>query len=140
MVNKVVVLGRLGDDPELIEVGESQVCKVSVAVSESYKNRDGEKVETTEWFNCEAWGGLAEIISQYMSKGDLVYFEGKQKTDKWETEDGEKRQATKMRITSFSFLPNNNGDGEEKKKRNKSKSSKKSDPLEDVEEGGGMPF
>lgn len=139
MVNKVIVMGRLGDDPELTSVGDSIVCKVSVAVSESYKKNDGEKIESTEWFNCEAWGGLAEIISQYMSKGDMVYFEGKQKTDKWENEEGEKRQSVKMRITSFSFVPNGNSGSEGKKERNKSR-SKKPDPLGDQEEGGGLPF
>ena len=103
-VNKVILLGRVGQDPEIKLVGETKVAKVSLATSERYKDKSGNKVENTEWHNLELWDGLAKIAESYLKKGSQIYVEGKIKTDKWETDSGEKRSAVKIRVTSLTML------------------------------------
>lgn len=87
-MNKVILVGRLGKDPEVrnLENGAS-VANFTVATSESYKDRTtGEKKEITEWHNIVLWRGLAEIAQKYLHKGDMVYIEGKLRTRSWEKE------------------------------------------------------
>ena len=107
MVNRVTLVGRLGQDPEVKTVGETKVAKLSLATSESYKDNSGNKVENTEWHNLELWDGLAKIAESYLKKGSQIYVEGKIKTDKWETDSGEKRSAVKIRVTSLTMLGGN---------------------------------
>lgn len=85
-INKCIFIGRLGKDPEVRNLDNgSTVASFSIAVSESYKDRTtGEKKETTEWINCVAWRGLAEIAQKYIHKGDQVFVEGKLKTRSYE--------------------------------------------------------
>ncbi len=87
-VNKVILVGRLGKDPEVrnLENGAS-VANFTIATSESYKDKTtGDKKEITEWHNIVLWRGLAEIASKYLHKGDMVYIEGKLRTRSWEKE------------------------------------------------------
>ena len=87
-VNKVILIGRLGKEPEVrnLENG-AVVANFTMATSESYKDKvTGEKKEVTEWHNIVLWRGLAEISQKYLHKGDLVYIEGKLKTRSWEKE------------------------------------------------------
>lgn len=96
-VNKVILLGRLGKDPEVrhLENG-TPVTSFSIATSESYKDRtSGEKVEKTEWHNVVLWRGLAEVAEKYLHKGDQVYIEGKLQTRSWE-KDGVTRYTTEI--------------------------------------------
>jgi single-strand DNA-binding protein len=102
-VNKVILVGFLGKDPETRQVGSSMVSKFSIATTESYKGKDGNKVENTEWHNIEAWGDLATISEKYLKKGSMVYLEGSIRTDSWE-DNGTKKYATKIRATSFTML------------------------------------
>jgi single-strand DNA-binding protein len=109
-LNRVTIIGRLGKDPEERKAGESSVCNFSVAVSEKFKGRDGEMQERTEWVNCVAWSKLAEICSQYLRKGSLVYCEGKLQTRKWEA-DGQTRYATEVRLDGMQMLDAKGGNG-----------------------------
>src|SRR5215510_11829819 len=87
-VNKVILVGRLGKDPEVrnLESGVA-VANFTLATSESYKDKTtGEKKEVTEWHNVVLWRGLAEIAQRYLHKGDMVYVEGKLRTRSWEKE------------------------------------------------------
>lgn len=87
-VNKVILVGRLGKDPEVrhLESGVA-VASFSVATSETYKDRNsGERKEITEWHNVVLWRGLAEVAEKYLNKGDMVYIEGKLRTRSWEKE------------------------------------------------------
>ena len=96
-VNKVILLGRLGKDPEVrhLENG-TPVTSFSIATSESYKDKNsGEKVEKTEWHNIVLWRGLAEVAEKYLHKGDQVYIEGKLQTRSWE-KDGVTRYSTEI--------------------------------------------
>lgn len=109
-LNRVQLIGRLGKDPEgkFTPTGK-QVTHFSVAVSERWKNRDGENKENTEWINVEAWGRLGEVCTQYLRKGSLIYVEGRLKTDKY-TEDGETKYFTKVVAQMVQFLDSRIGD------------------------------
>lgn len=104
-INLVTLGGSVGQDPEVKEVGSSKVATFSIAVNEEYKNKQGEKVQNTHWFNCEAWAGLAGLIEQYVKKGSNVYVQGTLAQDKYEDKDGNKRSAIKVKIRDLQFLP-----------------------------------
>lgn len=104
-VNKVILVGNLGADPEVKYLeGDNAVANVSLATTEAYKNRNGERVEQTEWHDLELWGAQAKIAEQYLKKGSQIYVEGKIKTDKWQDEQGQNRYRTKIRVLSFTML------------------------------------
>ena len=92
-LNKIQIIGNLGRDPEVKTVGSSKVAEFSVAVTEKYNDKDGQKQEKTEWVNVVFWGRQAEICEQYLTKGSSVYIEGKLQTQTWE-KDGEKKYKT----------------------------------------------
>ena len=103
-MNKVILIGRIGNDPELNYVQpENPVANFSLATSESYKNQQGERVENTEWHNIEVWGKLAEVAGKHFKKGELLMVEGKIKTNTYE-KNGEKRYSTKIQLKEFQFL------------------------------------
>ncbi len=103
-VNKVILVGHLGKDPETRHFDNGGVvAKFSLATTETFKDRNGNRTEQTEWHNIEVWGDLAKIAEQYLRKGKLVYVEGSIKTDSWE-DNGVKKYATKIRATNFSML------------------------------------
>lgn len=114
-VNKVILVGRLGKDPETrhLESGAA-VANFSVATSETYKDRNtGEKKEVTEWHNVVLWRGLAEVAEKYLHKGDMVYVEGKLRTRSWE-KDGITRYTTEVvgdNMTMLSSKGTNEGSG-----------------------------
>lgn len=86
-LNKVQLIGRTGKDPDVRHLDSGiTVCNFSLATSENYTNKQGEKVEQTEWHNIVVWGKLAEVVEKYVKKGMLVYIEGKLKTRQWEKE------------------------------------------------------
>ncbi|MCD4745879.1 MAG: single-stranded DNA-binding protein [Bacteroidales bacterium] len=96
-INKVILIGNLGKDPEIrrLESGVA-VAKFSLATSESYKNREGNRIDQTEWHNIVLWRGLAEVAEKYLTKGKQVYIEGRIKTRSWEDKDGNKRYTTEI--------------------------------------------
>jgi len=96
-LNKVMVIGHLGKDPEMRYTPSGRpVTTFSVAVSRSWNTADGERRTETEWFNIVAWGNLAEICNQYLSKGQQVYVEGRLQTRGWEDNDGKKHYRTEL--------------------------------------------
>jgi single-strand DNA-binding protein len=103
-LNKVMLIGHLGKDPELkyTEKGTAY-CNFSIATDESYKDENGNKVDRTEWHNIVTWRKLAEICQQYLKKGSKIYCEGKLQTDSYE-KDGIKRYSTKIVMTDMSML------------------------------------
>lgn len=116
-LNKVQIIGNLGRDPEVRMVGESKVANFSVAVTEKFNNRNGEKQEKTEWINVVFWGKLAEIAEQYLKKGSSVYVEGKMETSSWEDNDGNKKYKTEVRGFSMQMLGGRSEGGESKPKQ-----------------------
>lgn len=104
-VNKVFLIGNLGQDPELNYTGSgTAVCNFSIATNESYKDSDDNWVERTEWHNIETWGRTAETCDEYLQKGRTVFVEGKLQTDTWEDRDGNTRKTTKIRAYQVQFL------------------------------------
>jgi single-strand DNA-binding protein len=105
-INKVILIGRLGKDPELRYTTSGQaVANFSIATDEGYKTPDGQEVERTEWHNIVVWGKLAEICNQYLKKGKQVYVEGKLQTQSWDDkESGQKRYKTEINISDMQML------------------------------------
>jgi len=100
-VNKVILVGRLGRDPETrYTSGGQAVANFSVATDESYKDRSGERQKRTEWHKIVVWGKQAEIAQQYLKKGSLVFIEGRIQSREWQDKEGQKR-------TSFEIVANN---------------------------------
>ena len=104
-VNKVILVGNLGRDPELKYL-EGNVARVnfSLATSDSYKDKNGNRVEQTEWHNIVMWRGLAESAEKYLKKGTQVYIEGKIQTRQWNDKDGNKRNTTEIVAESYQIL------------------------------------
>tara|TARA_B100001029_G_C14945217_1_gene385525 strand:- start:22 stop:480 length:459 start_codon:yes stop_codon:yes gene_type:complete len=106
-LNKVMLIGNLGKDPESKEMGDgTKMAKFPIATTETYKNRQGEKVSNTEWHNIVLWRGLAEVAINWLKKGDSVYIEGKLKTRSWEDENGIRKYATDIQADNLSMLGN----------------------------------
>ena len=104
-VNRVILIGNLGKDPEVraIDTGV-KVATFSLATSESYKNKNGERIEQTEWHNIVAWRGLAEIAEKFLKKGNTVYIEGKLRTRSYEDKDKIKRYTTEIFVDNLKML------------------------------------
>ncbi len=104
-VNKVILVGRLGQDPELKSTPSGMsVCNFSIATSENWVDRSGQKQERTEWHRIVVWGKLAENCGQYLKKGRQVYVEGYLQTRSWEDKDGQKRYTTEVVARIVQFL------------------------------------
>lgn len=110
-VNKVILVGRLGRDPETRYTGGGQpVANFSIATDFSYKDRNGERQKRTEWHKVVAWRKLAEIVQQYLKKGSLVYIEGRLETREWQDKEGQKRYSTEIIANEMKML-GGRGDG-----------------------------
>jgi single-strand DNA-binding protein len=109
-VNKVILIGNLGKDPEVryLESGAA-VANVTLATTEKYKDRNGNQVENTEWHDLEMWEGLAKIAEQYLKKGSSIYVEGKIKTDSWQDDQGNKKYRTRIRVQQMTMLGGGGG-------------------------------
>ena len=109
MVNKVILIGNVGKDPEIrnLENG-NKVASFSLATSETYKNKQGERVTNTEWHNITCFGNVAGIVENYVNKGDMLYLEGSVKTRSWDSNDG-KKYITEINVNSIKMLGNKSG-------------------------------
>ncbi|MBE0642918.1 MAG: single-stranded DNA-binding protein [Bacteroidetes bacterium] len=113
-LNKVMLIGHLGSDPELrYTEGNVPVATFNVATNESYKDQNGNLVDRTEWHRCVAWRKLAELFGEYLKKGSKVYLEGKLQTRQWDDKDGNKRYTTEIVISDFTFLDSKGGGGQQ---------------------------
>ncbi len=104
-VNKVILIGNLGADPEVrhLENG-SVVANFNIATSETFTNKSGERVDQTEWHRIELWDRLAQIAEQYLKKGNQVYIEGRLRTENWTDKDGQPRSRVSIRGNSMTLL------------------------------------
>ena len=143
-VNKAILLGRCGKDPEARTAGESKVASFTLATTEKYKDsKTGEWKENTEWHNIVCWRNTAELAEKYVQKGALLYIEGKLRTRSWDDRDGNKRYVTEIIAENLQFL--------EKRQEAQTAASApapqarpKTTPLpvddDDLPEGDGLPF
>jgi len=112
-MHKITIIGHLGRDPEMRYTPEGQgVTTFSVASSRKYKISSGEQREETEWFNCSAWGKLADVCNQYLTKGKQVYIEGRLKTRTYQAQNGETRFSIDVTCQEIQFLGGGHGQGE----------------------------
>ena len=104
-VNKVILVGRLGQDPDVRYMpNETAVCNFSLATSSSYKDKSGEKVDQTEWHRIVMFGKVAEIAKEYLKKGSQVFIEGRLQTRKWQTKEGQDRYTTEVVAATMQML------------------------------------
>jgi len=104
-VNKVILIGNLGRDPELrYTPGGQAVANFTLATTENWTSKAGEREERTEWHRIVAWGRTAEICAQYLAKGRSVYIEGRIQTREWENKEGQKQRTTEIQAATVQFL------------------------------------
>lgn len=127
MLNNVQLIGNLGADPEIKEVGQkaTKLAILSIATSKQYKDKEGEKQQDTQWHRVEIWGNVAGVAEAYLQKGDMVFIGGELRTDKWEDEEGETRYMTKVKAHNLQML--------------RTKGDKNNPGGGDSSEAGGMP-
>ncbi len=142
-LNKVMLIGRLGQDPELkYTPAGAAVVNVSIATDTSWKDQDGNSQDKTEWHRLVFWRKQAEILSQYAKKGDRIYVEGKLMTRSWDDKDsGQKRYITEIQVANMQFLTSK---GDRDTGSNSSIPEPPEPPAEysgsDVEQGDDLPF
>lgn len=108
-MNKAFLIGHIGKDPEIINLESgATIAKFSIATNESYKDKQGNRVNQTEWHNITVFGKLADVVKNYFNKGSKVMVEGKIKTDSYEKE-GQKRYSTSIIMSGFEFLDSKGG-------------------------------
>jgi single-strand DNA-binding protein len=111
-VNKVILVGNLGADPDMRYTPSGQgVCEMRLATGESWNDKNGQRQERTEWHRIVVWGKKAEVCSKYLSKGRQVYVEGRLRTRSWEDKDGNKRYMTEVVANDVQFLGSGGGGG-----------------------------
>src|SRR5579885_2560676 len=109
-VNKVILVGRLGQNPEVrYTPSGAAVANFSVATNESWTDKSGQKQERTEWHKVVVWGKLAELCSQYLTKGRQVYLEGRLQTRQWQDKDGQTKYTTEIQAQTVQFLGGGQG-------------------------------
>ena len=105
MVNKVILIGNVGADPDVRYLdGGVAVANIRLATTERYKNKNGENIEQTEWHNVVLWRGLAEIVEKYVKKGMRLYIEGRLRTRSWDDQNGIKRYTTEIFADNMQML------------------------------------
>jgi len=112
-MNKVILIGRVGKDPEFKELEKSIVANFSVATTERWKDTSGEKKESTEWHQVVAWKNLAEIVRKIIKKGQLVSLEGKNRTRSWTDDSGKTHYRTEVVIDSVTILSSKPADDDD---------------------------
>jgi single-strand DNA-binding protein len=111
-VNKVILIGNLGKDPEVRYLDNGvAVANISLATTENYKNKDGERVSQTEWHDVVLWRGLAEVAEKYLKKGASVYVEGKIRTSKWVDKEENTRYKTEVMADKLTMLGKSSSNG-----------------------------
>lgn len=138
-VNKVILLGRVGKEPEIRQVGDNKVANFSIATSEKFKDKSGNKVENTEWHNVVFWGKQAELIEQYVHKGDELYIEGSIKTETYE-KDGEKRYAVKIKGSVITFVSQVKKEVESQHQNGDRTTKQYEEPIATQQETDDLPF
>lgn len=117
-LNRVTLIGRVGADPELrYTQGGQPVCSLRIATDESYTDKNGNRVEATEWHSVVAFQRAAENCNQYLHKGSLVYVEGKLATRKWQDKNGQERYTTEIRADRVQFLDRKENGGQKPAQR-----------------------
>lgn len=108
MLNKVMIIGRMGAEPEIRTGNSGTIARLRIATDESYPDRNGQRIERTEWHTVVAFQRTAEICQQYVHKGSLLYVEGKLQTRKWQDQQGQDRYSTEITASRIVLLDKRN--------------------------------
>lgn len=117
MANEVILVGRLGLDPELKHTKGDDVCELRLATNESWTDKSGKRQERTEWHRIVVWGKLGELCAKYLKKGRECYVRGSLKTRSWDDKDGKKQYATEVVARNVEFLGDKPKEGENRSER-----------------------
>ncbi len=135
MVNKVVLIGNMGKDPEVRHLeGGNAVANFTMATNENYKDRSGEWQKITEWHNIVAWSGLAEYAEKWLKKGALIYVEGKLTTESYTDKDNNERKSTRVKALTIRLLERRESDMSSQSDTSSSSSSNTSNDIPVIEE------
>lgn len=131
-VNRVILIGNLGKDPEVRNLeGGAKVANFTLATTETYKNRNGERTENTEWHNIVMWRGLAEVAERFLKKGNSVYIEGKLRTRSWDDQNtGTKRYITEVVADNMTMLGGRRDENTESSNNRKEEEAPPPEPSE----------
>jgi single-strand DNA-binding protein len=132
-VNKVILVGRLGKDPEVRYASSGvAVCNFTMATNRTYKDKQGERKDETEWHRVAAFGRTAEICGEYLKKGSQIYIEGRLQTRKWQDKDGNDRWSTEVVTDTMRMLDSRGGDagGAQRGSSSQASSSGNNDPYQ----------
>jgi len=143
MLNQVNLIGRVGQDPELRNTGETKVVNLSLATSEKWKNKAGETQEKAEWHRLVFWDKLAEIVNKYVQKGSLIYVSGKLTTEKYQDKDGRDVYTTKIQVREMKMLGGKSEQKEPSEPEREYSGTVGKEPLNDglpEPEDDGLPF
>jgi len=110
MINKVILLGRLGKDPIIRRLENGRIVANITLATNDYYTKDGQRMESTEWHNLEMWDKQAETAEKYLKKGSLLYVEGKIRTDRYTDAEGQEKQMRKIRVNNFQMMGSMMGD------------------------------
>tara|TARA_B110000261_G_C13060145_1_gene347814 strand:- start:69 stop:491 length:423 start_codon:yes stop_codon:yes gene_type:complete len=137
-VNKVILIGHLGKDPEVrhLENGTA-VANFTLATSESYKDKQGNRIDQTEWHNVIVWRGLAEVAEKFLKKGSQVYVEGKLRTRSWEDQTGNKRYTTEIVADNFTMLSKKDENNQPQNQQTPATTVQNSAPVDEADD---LPF
>lgn len=141
-VNKVFLLGQVGRDPEVKEIGGAKYATFSLATSESYKDKNGERQTNTEWHTIVCWRNTAEVVERYVTKGMQLFIEGQLRTRSWEDSEGKKRYVTEIVAKEVQFVGKKES-SEQKQSQPTYQNNYGSTPMpmdDDLPEGDGLPF
>lgn len=143
-VNKVILIGRLGKDPEVRKINATTtVCNFPLATNESYKNQDGSYTEQTEWHNIVMWRGVAERAERILKKGSTIFVEGKLRTRSWEDKENHKRYTTEIVVENFQLLDKREQSGTSQNTNSENKTdteTKTSDTITEPSFDDDLPF
>lgn len=138
-LNRVVLIGNLTRDPELrFTPGGSAVASFGLAVNRTYTNKQGEKVENTDFFNIVVWAKLAELCNEYLKKGSSAALEGRLQSRSWETEDGQKRSVVEVIAENVQFLGRPSGN--QGPRAEGAQAAPRQSPVEEIDLGDDIPF
>ena len=142
MFNKVILIGNLGKDPEIRQFENNSVANFSLATSETYVDKTGERKTLTEWHNISIWGKGAEIVEKYLKKGSKVYIEGKITYRKYQDKDGVDRYSTDIKADTFKFLDSkeSNPSGGNEYNSNSTQSNQPSQAAPNYTDADDLPF
>lgn len=114
MLNRIIIMGRLTHDPENKKTpAGTSVCRFSVAVNRSHKDKDGKKVEETDYFDCDAWASTADTVGRYFRNGSMILVEGEMRNNNWTDSNGTKHYGMRLNVSSISFCGESQGSGQQ---------------------------